>query len=86
MSRAEYLQAIAADLKRQRQALGLSQDDVALGVGVAGASVSGWESGKRMPSAYSRDRLKAFFKQQWIERQTLAAREVAAAGGEVAQR
>ncbi len=38
-----------ADLRRERQVLGLTQHELARAVGVTTSTVSGWETGKRIP-------------------------------------
>jgi transcriptional regulator with XRE-family HTH domain len=69
MKRAEYIATIAADIKRQRLALGFSQGDLAAAIGVSPSAVAGWEKGAGVLSAYSHALLKGYFKKQWAARQ-----------------
>jgi transcriptional regulator with XRE-family HTH domain len=69
VNKAAYVTAIAADIKRQRVALGLTVADVARGIEVSEAAVRNWESGNGVMSAYSLALLRRFFKQKWADSQ-----------------
>lgn len=69
MKREEYITTVAAEIKRQRLALGFSQGDLATAIGVSPSSIASWEKGKGVLSAYSHALLKGFFKKQWATRQ-----------------
>ena len=72
MSPAEYNQVVAASIRRQRLSLGLSQAALAQAVGVSEASISRWECSGEGIRAYTYDRLKAYFRACWKEREAAA--------------
>lgn len=79
MTKGEYLRQQSTELKRQREALGLSQEAVGDGIGVSAAAIAVWEKGERVMSAYSALLLRLFFKRKWTEREEEARRESAKA-------
>lgn len=62
MTRAQFLQNKGAEIRRRREALGLSQERVADAIGAAQTSVGFWERGEGMIGALYADRLTAFFE------------------------
>jgi transcriptional regulator with XRE-family HTH domain len=69
VSRADFIAQTARDLKRRRLAFGLSQAEVADAVKASPASISNWERGLSVPSAYSLELLKGYFRRIAAERQ-----------------
>jgi transcriptional regulator with XRE-family HTH domain len=59
---AEYRVSRGSWIRRNRLALGLTQEELADVTGVSEASISRWEMGRGEMRAFSHDRLKAYFK------------------------
>lgn len=51
---------LPSTLKRVREALGISQEDLARELGVSFATVNRWENGKTTPSRLARSQFEAF--------------------------
>jgi transcriptional regulator with XRE-family HTH domain len=58
----KYAAELGAWMRRKREARGLNQDEIAEVVGVSRCSVSRWETGRSMPSAYQLHLLRSFLK------------------------
>jgi transcriptional regulator with XRE-family HTH domain len=84
VNRATFAANIGADLKRQREALKLSSRAVADAIGVTGTTIANWEAGRGVMSAFSRERLRAFLKAKWAERERQVQEEKVRAVQEVA--
>ena len=69
MSRNDWKQAVGDSIRRQRLALGLTQAEVAGAVDASVASISAWESGRGEMGAYTHERLKAYFRKLWAQRE-----------------
>jgi DNA-binding transcriptional regulator YiaG len=83
VTRAEFLRVKAAEITRQREALGLTRAEVAKGIGVSVSAVEVWEKGRNMIGAFADTKLKTFFKKKWTERgQQVQAEQVRAARAE----
>jgi transcriptional regulator with XRE-family HTH domain len=63
MTRDAFVNEIGRKLKARREALGLTQQQAADGVGVDRASISHWESGKREIRIPEHSMMNSYFKQ-----------------------
>lgn len=77
MTQSAYAKGIGEWLLSNREALGLSQADLAAAVGASRAAIATWEAGTSLMSAYSHAKLRAYFKQQKDLRAVVPAAEVA---------
>lgn len=74
-SRAQFIRRSADELKRQREALGLSLAEVGEAVDASASVVALWEKGQCMMSAYSAMLLKMLWRRKWAEREQEALKE-----------
>ncbi|HEY5057000.1 MAG TPA: helix-turn-helix domain-containing protein [Acidobacteriaceae bacterium] len=72
MSKGAYLAKVGADIKSQRQALGVSQLTVAKAIGVTAGSIRNWEQGTAVLNAYSLALLRSYFKKMRAASETAA--------------
>jgi len=78
MTKQAYEQDVAKEIRKQREALGLTQAWLAQAVGTSAATVSRWEKGERRVGLYAHKRIKVLFRQ---EREAQAAANRAAVNG-----
>lgn len=64
MTQNAYAKSVGEWIQAQREALGLSQEEVARDIAVSQTSICRWESGASLLSSYSHAKLRAYFKQQ----------------------
>jgi transcriptional regulator with XRE-family HTH domain len=64
MTQNAYAKSVGEWIRTQREALGLSQADVARDIGASQSSLCKWESGDALLSSYSHAKLRGYFKQQ----------------------
>jgi transcriptional regulator with XRE-family HTH domain len=76
MTQEAYSKQIGDWILAERDALSISQAELAAHVGVSQQAIATWEKGASSISAYSHAKLRAFFKQQ---------RSLRAGGSEVAR-
>ena len=57
-----YAKTFGAGLRDRRKALGISQAELAAAIGVTGATISNWESGRTSLRAFDEKRLRRYFK------------------------
>jgi DNA-binding transcriptional regulator YiaG len=67
-------------IREVRRQLGLSQEDLARGLGVSFASVNRWENGQAKPSKLAQAQLDAFCA-KWIKRGSLTLSDETGKGG-----
>lgn len=64
-------ETVIMDIKELRTKLGLSQQDLAVVLGVSITTIRYWEYGTTKPSRMARARLQKFLKQQGIDDEEL---------------
>jgi transcriptional regulator with XRE-family HTH domain len=69
MSRDEFKQKQAQELRDERLQLGLTQADVAAALHVAESTVSRWECAERSPGVYDLRRLRRLFRDRAARRE-----------------
>ncbi len=74
-SRKQFVALTAAEFRRKRKELQLSQAAVAAGIGVSAMSVSVWERGVSLPNSYLRAQLDEFFASKYAERAAAARKK-----------
>jgi transcriptional regulator with XRE-family HTH domain len=64
MTAIAFAKKFGAELREQRDALGLSQGELGDAIGASASAISDWERGVKMISAYNRAKLKSFFRKR----------------------